>query len=155
MTTTTMLRPREVTMQAAAPLAELPPSFLDDLELELARRERDGRMATSSGAPRYPVLEVVRSREHVRIHAEVPGLTWRDLRLALRRDELILEGERRPHAGVDEDTARDVVRREGAYGRFCRCLPLEVEVVPSEMRVRLRDGILLLEVPVAAESTIS
>jgi HSP20 family molecular chaperone IbpA len=80
------------------------------------------------------------------VHAEVPGLTWRDLRVNLHRNELVLEGERRPDSGAE----LDVVRREGAYGRFCRCVPFEVEVEPREMRVRLRDGILCLEVPIAA-----
>lgn len=150
MNTMSMTKPDLAAPRASRPLSELPPCFFDDLEQDLARRSRQGRMPAALGPAPYPVLEVFRSQEHVRVHAEVPGLTWRDIRINLRENELILEGERR----LDADAQQGVVRREGAYGRFCRWLPLDVLVVPTEMRVRLRDGILRLEVPIAtAEST--
>jgi HSP20 family molecular chaperone IbpA len=150
MITMSMTKPNPATPHASRPSSELAPCFLDDLEQDLARRSRQGRMPAALGPAPYPVLEVYRSQDRVRVAAEVPGLTWRDIRVNLHENELILEGERR----LDADAQQGVLRREGSYGRFCRWLPLDVQVIPAEMKVRLRDGILHLEVPIAfAEST--
>lgn len=150
MNTMSMAEPDPAAPRASRPPSELAPCFFDDLEQDMARRSRQGRMPAVLGPAPYPALQVFRSQDRVRVAAEVPGLTWRDIRVNLRENELILEGERR----LDADAQQGLLRREGAYGRFCRWLPLDVQVVPTEMKVRLRDGILHLEVPIAsAEST--
>jgi HSP20 family molecular chaperone IbpA len=103
-------------------------------------------MERAPGAPLYPPLELVRRGDRLEVHSEVPGLTWRDLRIDLCADQLFVAGERRPYDSAELDAASP----GGRFGRFCRWLPLDVEVVPHEMKVRLRDGVLHLEVPIAA-----
>ena len=100
-------------------------------------------------APSFPAVNVWEDAESVYVEAELPGLKLDDLELAVMGDELTIKGERK-HVD-DEDVAYH--RKERGTGCFSRVFRLPVGVNADKVEASLRDGILTVTLPKAAEAT--
>lgn len=81
------------------------------------------------------------------VHAELAGIDPDEIGLEIEGRELVIAGNRRA-PGEAED--RVYQQLEIDFGPFRRTIPLGADVVADEARATYRDGILRVELPLAA-----
>lgn len=81
------------------------------------------------------------------LRAEVPGLTENDFQISLAGNTLTLKGERK----LDAPEGYTVHRRERSAYRFARSLELPARVDGEKVTATLKNGVLTLTLPKAAE----
>jgi HSP20 family protein len=82
------------------------------------------------------------------LHAEVPGLADKDIKLTLNQDVLTIEGER----PVTAPEGFSVHRQERASVRFARSVTLPCKVDVERVTASVRDGVLSVTLPKTPES---
>ena len=95
----------------------------------------------------WPSLEVSRTDKEVRITAEVPGVTEKDVELLVEDGVLTLRGEKK-----SETEDKDRGYSERCYGRFERRIALPAGVDEENARAEFRDGVLTVTLPRSAEA---
>lgn len=101
-------------------------------------------MAGFGRAGGWPSVEVSERENEVRVTAEVPGLTEKDIDLTLDDGVLTLRGERR-----SESEDKDRGYSERFYGRFERRIVLPHGVDEEKASARFENGVLTVTVPKA------
>lgn len=89
------------------------------------------------GAFSWPSLEVKERDDKVTVTAELPGLTEKDVEVALHNGMLTLRGEKR-----SEHEDKDRGWTERSYGRFERSIALPDGVDENSCTASFRDGLL-------------
>src|SRR5256885_3641095 len=92
-----------------------------------------------------PTIEVRQQGNNLVIHADLPGLAEKDVRVEATDDGLVIQGERRHEQSSDE---AGVLRTERAYGRFYRLIPLPDNAKIDDTKANFRNGVLEITVPV-------
>jgi HSP20 family protein len=82
------------------------------------------------------------------LKADVPGVTEKDVQLQLTEDVLTVSGQRRG----DAPEGYSVHRQERLPARFSRAFQLPVKVDGAAITASLKDGVLTVTMPKAAES---
>ncbi len=95
----------------------------------------------------WPNLEVNETDREVRITAEVPGMSEKDVELTVEDGILTLRGEKK-----SETADKDRGYSERFYGRFERRIALPGGVDDKEARAEFRDGVLTVTIPKSAEA---
>jgi len=72
-----------------------------------------------------------------------------DVRIEIRDDALVLEGERRSEIEVEEE---GVYRSERVYGRFSRVIPLPDGADLDKASARFENGVLEVEIPLREDA---
>lgn len=98
----------------------------------------------------WPSLEVKDGDEEVRIVAELPGMSEKDVELSVRDGMLTIRGERR-----SESEDRDRGWSELHYGRFERRLMLPDGADEAHCEANFRDGVLTIRMPKSPQATRS
>jgi HSP20 family protein len=88
-----------------------------------------------------PQIEVFERDGKLIVRADLPGMNKDDVRVELRDDTLILEGERKEERKEDRE---GLFVTERTYGRFFRAIPLPEGVDPDKVRATFNDGVLEL-----------
>ena len=94
----------------------------------------------------WPSLEVIETDDEVRVTAELPGMTDKDVELSVQDGMLALRGEKR-----SESADRDRGWSERCYGRFERRIRLPDGVDEAHCDATFRDGVLTVRMPRSAE----
>ncbi len=94
----------------------------------------------------WPHLEVVETDKEVRVCAELPGLSEKDVEILLDDGLLTIKGEKRVE---QEDEGRRFSER--FYGQFMRQLPVG-EVEEDQVQASFKDGVLTVTMPKTARS---
>ena len=94
----------------------------------------------------WPSLEVSETDAEVRVTAEVPGLSEKDIELAVEDGVLTLRGERKSE-GQDKERGYS----ERFYGRFERRIALPSGVDEEKASARFENGVLTVTMPKAPE----
>jgi len=92
-----------------------------------------------------PDIEVRQSGNNLVIHADLPGLTEKDIKLQTTEEGLIIQGERRREQSSEQGGWH---RSERIYGRFHRMIPLPESAKVEEIKANFRNGVLEIVVPV-------
>src|SRR5262249_48452276 len=87
---------------------------------------------------------VYETEEMMEIAVDLPGVDPSAIRLACRRDGLLVVGEKVARRSHTESTFHLVER---GYGRFARVVRLMRPTDPSKARARLIDGELRISIP--------
>jgi HSP20 family protein len=95
----------------------------------------------------WPSLEVSRTDSEVRITADVPGMSEKDVELLVEDGVLTLRGEKK---SANEDKDRGYSER--FYGRFERGIALPSGVDEENAKAEFRDGVLTVTLPLSAEA---
>ncbi len=90
----------------------------------------------------WPRVEVGESDREVRITAEVPGMSDKEVELLVEDGILTLRGEKK-----SETDDKDRGYSERFYGRFERRIALPSGVDEKEARAEFRDGVLTVTLP--------
>jgi HSP20 family protein len=93
--------------------------------------------ALAGAATAWPSLEVSETDDEVRIAAELPGMSEKDVELTVQDGMLTLSGEKRSER---EDKERGWSER--SYGRFERRIALPDGVDEQSCEATFRDGLL-------------
>jgi len=100
------------------------------------------------GTMSWPSVEVSDSEREVRISAEIPGLSEKDVELTVHDGVLSIRGEKK-----SETEDKDRGYSERWYGRFERRIALPSGVEQDKAEASFRDGVLTVTLPKSAEAT--
>jgi HSP20 family protein len=94
-----------------------------------------------------PQFSLRDAEESLEITADVPGFQSEDLHVSFEQGSLIVRGERRE--AVPEGYS--IHRKERGVARFARAFTLPARIDPDKIEAALRNGVLELRLPKAAE----
>ncbi|NPV05917.1 MAG: Hsp20/alpha crystallin family protein [Syntrophaceae bacterium] len=98
----------------------------------------------------WPEIDVSDSGELVKVTAELPGLSEKDVEITLEKDTLILKGEKREEK---EEKGKNYWHSERRFGSFRREIPLpEGGVDESKVKAEFKDGVLTITLPKTEEA---
>lgn len=108
--------------------------------------EREGNNLTGWS----PAIEVSQDGNKYKVHAELPGLEPKDVKLEVDNDMLVIQGERRFE---HQEKNGGVQRTERQYGVFYRSIPLPEGAKVDQAQAKFNNGVLEIEVPVPEQQT--
>jgi HSP20 family protein len=94
----------------------------------------------------WPNIEVSENDKDVKVTAELPGLTDKDVEVELANGVLTIRGEKRTET---EDKER--LFSERTYGRFERRIPVD-DVDEDKINASFKDGLLTVTLPKSAKA---
>jgi HSP20 family protein len=104
-----------------------------------------GGLMESNG---WPTIDLVEHDKDVVLTVELPGMEEKDVDVQFSDGTLILKGERKEER---EDVKSDRRYSERFYGRFERHIPLGTDIDLGKARAALRNGVLTVTLPKAAQ----
>jgi len=108
--------------------------------------ETDGTERTWRLRPRCDVEE---NANEIMIHAEIPGVKQKDLKVEIQNNQLIINGKVESHREKSEGQKQVNERR---YGTFTRAFTFPEKVVNiDKITAEYKDGILQVRIPKRAE----
>jgi HSP20 family protein len=99
-----------------------------------------GRGLSSLGGGLWsPRIELSERNGQLVVKADLPGVTKDDIRVELREDTLVIEGERRQE---QQEQREGMSYTERSYGSFTRAIPLPQGVQADDVDARFENGVL-------------
>ena len=90
---------------------------------------------------KYPSINLFETNDHqIIVTTELPGFDKKDLKLELKNDVLIIEGERK----IQMEKGANYHRRERSSGKFFREIKLPFMVNKDMIQAHLTDGVLTI-----------
>ncbi|MCU0609577.1 MAG: Hsp20/alpha crystallin family protein [Chitinispirillaceae bacterium] len=99
---------------------------------------------------RMPTVDVSEDKKEVRVRAEIPGMTDKDIQLTWHDGVLRIRGEKRDEK---EERKKDRCYRECSYGSFTRDIPLGKSVDWKNAAAKYRNGVLTVVLPKTEETS--
>ena len=96
----------------------------------------------------FPLMNVVSKDHESVLYAELPGVELKDLDITITGSALTLKGVRKIESEVPDEK---YYRRERGAGPFGRSLELPHKVDTDKVEAVLKDGVLKIRLPKAAE----
>lgn len=96
-----------------------------------------------------PRVDIEETDDEYLIKAEIPGIEKKDVKVTLENNILTICGERREET---ESKKKNYLRRESAYGSFCRSFNLPHAIDAKKIKASFKDGILNINVPKTEEA---
>jgi HSP20 family protein len=122
-----------------------PFGMLTEMEAEMERLlGRVPRRLVPTSGVWVPRVDAYEKDGALIVEAELPGIKKEDVEVAIEDGDLVIRGERKSEAKVEE---QDYYRMERSYGRFYRRLPLPEGVDANKIEAHFADGVLTLRVP--------
>jgi HSP20 family protein len=134
---------------ARRPFAGLWSAFHDEVDrlFDFVHSARTPGYRADAG-PMVPALDIAEADTAYRISAELPGMSEKDVAVAISHDMLTVSGEKRDeHA----DSGAGYHLTERFYGAFQRCLRLPQGVDRDRIEATLAKGVLTITLPKRAE----
>ncbi len=101
-----------------------------------------------SGPTYIPAVDIVEQRDRLLLMADLPGVRAEDLDIQYERGVLTVGGKVTPRQDPD---STNYLLREYGVGDFYRTFQIGEGIDSSKISAELRDGVLTLELPKAAE----
>lgn len=108
------------------------------------------RSLASKKGMMVPEIDIFETKNDIRLKAELPGLTAKDIELSLKDGILTLQGEKRLDWEKKEDNIHVM---ECRYGTFHRVFTLPGSVDVDKITARFSNGILNVTLPKAVNKT--
>ena len=105
------------------------------------REDREEAMALADW---IPMVDVVETEGEFLLHAELPGVEKKDVKLSIERGVLMLAGQRDQ---PKEEKGRRYHRIERPYGRFARSYTMPELVDEQKLTAEFRNGVLTVHLP--------
>lgn len=97
---------------------------------------------------RFPRLTLTENEAALVLHADLPGLSDKDVQLSIHQDVLSLSGERRS----DAPQGYVAHRQERAPVKFSRSFTLPCKVDPEKSTATMKDGVLTVTLAKATDA---
>ena len=127
-----------------------PTTVLKDLHDEFNRLFDDpsdsNSLSTTQWSPRVDIQETATAFE---VHADVPGVDPKDLKVSIDKNILTIEGNREIK---HEENDKNYHRIERFSGGFCRQFALPVNVDSDKIQAVSKKGVLELSIPKAEKA---
>ena len=91
-----------------------------------------------------PQMNVSETENEVRITAELPGVSEKDVDITLDDDMLTIRGEKRMEKKEDKENYHFVER---SFGEFRRTLRVPHSINPDQVQARVENGVLTVTLP--------
>ncbi|ATJ84474.1 Hsp20/alpha crystallin family protein [Halomonas beimenensis] len=95
----------------------------------------------------FPMINVGRTDDAVRVYVFAPGLAAEELEVSLQDNVLTVSGRRGGGAEADTGERRTHFRRERAAGEFSRSVSLPEGLDPDRAEARFRNGVCEVVLP--------
>ena len=92
----------------------------------------------------YPLLDIKEDKEKYTIGIEIPGVEKKDLKISVKKEKLIIQGEKREEKKREEES---YLRVERSYGNFMRSVSLPTGVDQSKITAKYNNGVLKITLP--------
>ncbi|MEW6184488.1 MAG: Hsp20/alpha crystallin family protein [Thermodesulfobacteriota bacterium] len=121
--------------------------------LSKLRKEMDdlwGRFFGESGFPIFsesvwaPTLDVKETKENIVVTAEIPGLSAKEVEVAISGDLLTIKGEKKQEKEEKDESYHLIERR---YGSFSRSIRLTTDVDSKNIKATQKEGVLTITLP--------
>jgi HSP20 family protein len=96
-----------------------------------------------------PAVDVEETPDAYVFHADLPGMSSKDVKVTVHGDTLTLRGERKREEKQSDGSTHRVER---AYGSFERSFTLGLPVRADQVKASYKDGVLEVHVPKADEA---
>jgi HSP20 family protein len=93
-----------------------------------------------------PPADMGETPDELIVYVDLPGLSEKDIRVAITGDLLMIQGERSLREANQEASH---YRRERWFGKFERTFALPIPVEAGRIRATYRDGVLIVRLPKA------
>ncbi|NOZ03421.1 MAG: Hsp20/alpha crystallin family protein [FCB group bacterium] len=95
-----------------------------------------------------PAVDIQEDNDNYIVHADLPGMSKKDIHINVKDNILSIEGERKYE---HEDKKDNFHRIERSYGTFKRSFRLPEEVRADKITAKFKDGVLTINLPKAEE----
>ncbi len=98
-----------------------------------------------------PRVDVTEDKNNLYVHAEIPGVDKKDIKINVVGDELTISGEKKSE---EKDENKNYFRLERSSGSFSRSFTLPAEVVIDKIEAEYKDGVLNITLPKTEEAKV-
>lgn len=91
-----------------------------------------------------PTVDLSETSDSLIVHAEIPGISPKDIQISLTGDTLHIKGEKKQEK---TDKEENFYRIERSYGSFFRSIELPFEIQQDKVEALYKDGILTIKMP--------
>jgi len=119
-------------------------------EMDRMFQETGLERETSTGTGWSPAIDVSQREGTYNIHAELPGLDPKDVKVEVENDALVIQGERRSE---HEEKQGGMQRSERQYGFFYRSIPLPEGAKVDQAKAKFNNGVLEIAIPVPEQQS--
>lgn len=92
----------------------------------------------------YPLLDIREDKDKYTIGIEIPGVEKNDLKISVKKENLVVQGEKKEEKKKQEES---YLRVERSYGKFMRSISLPTEVDQSKITAKYNNGVLKIVLP--------
>ena len=103
--------------------------------------------ASSGGGVMAPRMNVSETEDEIRVEAELPGVSEKDVNIELSDDLLTIRGEKQAQR---EDKNQNYHIVERSFGSFARSIRLPFSPQPDQVKAEFTNGVLHIALPKAA-----
>jgi HSP20 family protein len=101
-----------------------------------------GGSVTSRGM--YPVADIKEDDDKYTVTVEVPGIDKKDLKIRIKENSLLIEGEKKEEA---KEEGESYLRVERSYGNFRRAFSFASDLDEKKVSAEFKDGVLIVTLP--------
>ena len=98
-----------------------------------------------------PRVDVTEDKDNLYVHAEIPGVDKKDIKINVTGDILTISGEKKTE---QRDEGKNYYRIERNYGSFSRSFTLPAEIVIDKIAAEYKDGVLNVTMPKTEEAKV-
>ncbi|MFQ5441311.1 MAG: Hsp20/alpha crystallin family protein [Thermodesulfobacteriota bacterium] len=95
-----------------------------------------------------PAIDIVEKAGEVEVRAEMPGVDKDDIEISLQENRLTITGKLQKEKETKDE---DYYYRERSYNSISRSIDIPYKVNPAKIKAGLKNGILTVHLPKAAE----
>jgi len=92
----------------------------------------------------YPLANVKEDDMRYTVTVEAPGIDKKDLKIKIKGNRLLVEGEKKEET---REKGESYLRVERSYGNFCRTFSFASELDTKKANAEFKDGILTVTLP--------
>jgi HSP20 family protein len=98
-----------------------------------------------------PRVDVTEDKDNLFVHAEVPGVDKKDVKVSVTGDVLTISGEKK---NEQRDENKNYYRIERTGGSFSRSFTLPAEIHVDKISAESKDGVLMVTLPKTEEAKV-
>jgi HSP20 family protein len=92
----------------------------------------------------FPLADVKEDEDKYTVTVEVPGIDKKDLKIKVKENSLLVEGEKKEETREEKES---YLRVERSYGNFRRAFSFESDLDAEKVNAEFKNGILTVTLP--------